>query len=414
MKKNYIINGNSADRRTLSKVEDGSIDLLVTSPPYLKQRKYGEGEELIWGGKIDCIHDWIMAKAWRKISPGDKPSSRSEVAARRPDSVNRPDEDSYYCKECGAWYGDLGMEPDVTLYVEHLVGIFDAWKPKLKETGNLVVNIGDKMNGGGGAGSQYSKWRKKHTQFGKNTKGIGQSFPIFVDEYPRASHLCVPEQFLIAMRDKKWYVERPIIWQKITPTPSSDKRNFTIDYEFIFWFAKTNDYHFKQQLVPRKSKGSGQKFGGKKAPTYGNPVYSGRSYAGGRFRNMRSTWKGYDGIAVVDEPYLQWLEGMVFGSRGMDMSSLWKIGTSKYRGKHHATFPPELVQRCIDAFCPEEGLVVDIFGGVGNSAIAACEMNRDWILVELFEEYSDVAAKRIAKHEKFKQYRKATPELDDL
>jgi len=50
---------------------------------------------------------------------------------------------SNFCQKCGAWKGELGLEPTFNLYIKHLCDIFDEVKRVLKPTGSCWVNIGD-------------------------------------------------------------------------------------------------------------------------------------------------------------------------------------------------------------------------------------------------------------------------------
>jgi DNA modification methylase len=77
--------------------------------------------------------------------------------------------------------------------------------------------------------------------------------------------------------------------------------------------------------------------------------------------------------------------------------SVWTIPTRPCKEAHFATFPIDLVEPCILAGCPEGGTVLDPFGGSGTTAFAAEKHKRNSILVELNEEYIELAHTRIAK-----------------
>src|SRR3990167_2895769 len=56
------------------------------------------------------------------------------------------------------WKGELGLEPDFNLYIQHLIQIFDEVKRVLKPTGTCWVNLGDTYStvSGGLAQGVYS------------------------------------------------------------------------------------------------------------------------------------------------------------------------------------------------------------------------------------------------------------------
>ena len=74
---------------------------------------------------------------------------------------------------------------------------------------------------------------------------------------------------------------------------------------------------------------------------------------------------------------------------------VWSMATAAYKGWHFATFPKELVKRCLTAGCPTGGVVLDPFGGAGTTGLVARQMGLSSILVELNPEYCDIARRRI-------------------
>jgi len=115
---NTILNADV--RAGLRQLSDSSIDCVFTSPPYWSLRAYGT-EPQVWDGKEGCVHEW-ETEFVRKRTEGDKPGLNSLIAANRPnDTVNRPDVKNVCCSLCGAWKGELGLEPtfnDVVTEVE--------------------------------------------------------------------------------------------------------------------------------------------------------------------------------------------------------------------------------------------------------------------------------------------------------
>ena len=69
--------------------------------------------------------------------------------------------------------------------------------------------------------------------------------------------------------------------------------------------------------------------------------------------------------------------------------------TSPYAEAHFATFPPNLIEPCIKAGCPEGGTVLDPFGGAGTTGMVADRLKRNAILIELNPEYAGMAKRRI-------------------
>ena len=75
--------------------------------------------------------------------------------------------------------------------------------------------------------------------------------------------------------------------------------------------------------------------------------------------------------------------------------SVWTVTTKPFKGAHFATFPPDLIEPCVLAGCPENGTVLDPFGGAGTTGLVAQEHNRNAVLIELNPEYAEMAKNRI-------------------
>jgi DNA modification methylase len=77
-------------------------------------------------------------------------------------------------------------------------------------------------------------------------------------------------------------------------------------------------------------------------------------------------------------------------------AQVWEIATKPFRESHFATFPPELVERCIRAGCPPGMPILDPFGGSGTTALVADAFGFDSTLIELNPEYVALARRRLA------------------
>ena len=81
---------------------------------------------------------------------------------------------------------------------------------------------------------------------------------------------------------------------------------------------------------------------------------------------------------------------------GRNPRDVWEFATSKYMGSHPATFPPELVRRCLTASCPQNGHVLDPFAGAGTTGLVAMELGHRATLIDLNPGYITEARQRLA------------------
>ena len=72
---------------------------------------------------------------------------------------------------------------------------------------------------------------------------------------------------------------------------------------------------------------------------------------------------------------------------------VWDIPTAKVKG-HPAPFPVALPERCIRASCKPGGRVFDPFTGSGSTWVAASNLDRQFLGIELSEDYAEIARRR--------------------
>jgi len=64
---------------------------------------------------------------------------------------------------------------------------------------------------------------------------------------------------------------------------------------------------------------------------------------------------------------------------------------------HFAAFPIDIPLRAIAAGCPPGGTVLDPFSGAATTGVAALQLDRKFIGVELSAEFSKIAKARLLK-----------------
>lgn len=65
--------------------------------------------------------------------------------------------------------------------------------------------------------------------------------------------------------------------------------------------------------------------------------------------------------------------------------------------RHPAVFPDKIPFDFIQCFCPENGIVLDPFVGCGSTAVVAKSLGRNYIGIDISQEYCDLAEERIEK-----------------
>jgi len=223
--------------------------------------------------------------------------------------------------------------------------------------------------------------------------------------------------------------------------PSSAKDRFTVDFEYLFFFVKSNDPQYwtnsktgrvvtKKPLGTKGTKGvdwDWQKIGNDYSGSNTKiPIEKSEMSASPRARVYRikkqkkvSLWTGHDywfeqqfeiyqesSIERMNYPrYSETSKGMsqeyavvnpdYNKQLGRNKRCVWHIPTQSCSEAHFAVFPEALIETPIKAGCPPGGVVLDPFIGSGTTGVVARKLGRDFIGIELQKEYIPMAHKRI-------------------
>lgn len=221
----------------------------------------------------------------------------------------------------------VGEEEDPRDYIKFLESVFIALLPKLKESANVWINIGDAYN-------TPVNWRADDRQFstlGQNKNGLSETNSAYTK--PRMKRkayidkstpwLCygnllgLPYRLVIALCDVGYLFRSEVIWNKKNPLPEGRCRRPHRKHESIYLLTKSEKHRFK--LTP--------------------PV-----------------------------------------------KTIWEFANEKISGRaHFSRFPLELPKRCIGAYgkTGEDIVVLDPFSGSGTTGMAAKEMNCSYIGFEI-------------------------------
>lgn len=143
-----VAEGNVVD--VLRRLPESSVHCCVTSPPYFGLRAY-KIAPVLWGGSPDCVHSWVDAaqrgesystETKRKWQHGESRETNPEAWTKEAASAGRA------CSLCGGWLGNLGSEPTIEMFVEHIVLVFREVRRVLRLDGTLWINMGDSMGVG--------------------------------------------------------------------------------------------------------------------------------------------------------------------------------------------------------------------------------------------------------------------------
>jgi DNA modification methylase len=235
----------------------------------------------------------------------------------------------------------IGVEKSPDEYLRNLQAVFSECRRVLCDDGTFWLNLGDKYDDG--------------------------------------ELLGIPWRVAFALKVDGWILRSDIIWHKPNAVPSSVKNRPTTDHEYVFLFAKSQDYYYDIDAVrephvtfaPESRMKGGRGHFGKENGTPEQGKYGGSSNLhNGRWDRM-------------------------FHPLGRNRRTVWEIPLSKFRDAHFAVFPEKLVEICILAGCPQGGVVLDPFIGSGTTAAVAQRLGRRFVGIDSNPEYCEMARGRI-------------------
>jgi len=339
-----------ASAHQLDGIADGSVQAIVTSPPYYGLRAYAGEQGVEWpaveyapmaelptlriaGCEPGCEHEWQDGPL---VAVGNAPSAKSTLTTNNGKGPQEGDKyhhsntakvtNGAYCSKCGGWRGGLGNEPTLEAYIGHLILCLREWRRVLRDDGICFVNLGDSFSGSGGAGGDYNEGGLRA---GQPKFKAGKSNGLKPKDL-----MMVPARFALAAQADGWWLRSDIIGHKIAPMPESVTDRPTRSHEHIFMLTKAARYYWDTEGVKEKGNkpaGANGTFGNKKA-------------------DVRLVGKLTGNMA-------EGVEYFIDGTRNMRDVIEWR--PSPFPGAHFACWPEAIPEKMIRAATSERGCCAD-------------------------------------------------------
>jgi site-specific DNA-methyltransferase (adenine-specific) len=290
--------------------------------------------------------------------------------------------------------GGIGLEPDFRDYIAHLCAVFGEVKRVLKPTGSFWLNIGDSF-------------------LEKRLMGI-------------------PGRVAFALMDVQgWILRDCVIWNKIKGGLDNSVDRLRNTYEPVFHFVKQpSGYYFdadairanprkarvvngavvsatgvtgiryKRQLEmstalePEEKQQALKELGTMLGAVQQGQVSDFRMIIRGQQRATHSDAESVSGRArELNEKGFYFLKYHPNGSKPADV---WDILPEDTQGRHlhFAPYPVDLCRIPMRATCPPDGIALDPFCGTGTTMLAAMNLNRKSVGIDIAEEYLRAAEER--------------------
>ena len=284
--------------------------------------------------------------------------------------------------------GQLGLEKSPQEYVARLVELFREVRRVLRDDGTLWLNLGDSYAGSGKGGNPgHSSHIKQKTNYGSlSVRNRKQETELDAKQL-----VGIPWRVAFALQQDGWYLRQDIIWAKPNPMPESVRDRCTKSHEYLFLLSKQPKYYFDADAIDEPVSGTANaKISKAKIAEISTARMNGANTAVG-FAQDRPKKHKIDGMVKQNESYEN---AVCLPVERRNKRSVWTITTKPFKEAHFATFPPDLVEPCALAGCPEQGVILDPFAGSGTVGMVANKLNRHAILFELNPDYIEIAKRR--------------------
>lgn len=292
--------------------------------------------------------------------------------------------------------GQIGLEDSVEDYVNSLVNVFREVKRILKDDGTLWLNLGDSYAGSGknrnAKGIDYGlKEEYEDAHHKGRRRGIIKKTPLS-GKLKHKDLIGVPWRVAFALQDDGWYLRQDIIWNKPNVMPEAVKDRCTKSHEYIFLLSKSKNYYFDNEAIKEEA----STFENRPHGIVQNRVYEYDSKLNAM--NPKYNMRRDDKRDVIKHSYPQKRLNRKDSSYDItkrNKRDVWTVNTRPYTEAHFAAFPPALIQPCILAGSREGDIILDPFFGSGTVAEVAALFNRNWIGIDINEEYVPLYKKRL-------------------
>lgn len=256
--------------------------------------------------------------------------------------------------------GQIGLE-SLDEYVSKLVRVFREVRRVLKPEGTLWLNLGDSYatTGKHGSTSPSSTGLKvvKHQQRAGTPQGLKVKDLIGV-----------PWRVAFALQEDGWYLRADIIWHKKNGMPESVRDRPTKAHEYVFLLTKSPKYFYDIDAI-------------REPYAKGTPLVIERAKS---FKKAAKSGNHSQGAPLIR-----------LNPKGRNKRSVWSLVNEPCKEAHFAIFPQKLVEPCVLAGCPEDGIVLDCFAGSGTTGIVSLRHQRRFIGIEINRDYITITRRRL-------------------
>lgn len=189
-----------------------------------------------------------------------------------------------------------------------------------------------------------------------------------------------------------------IIWRRGNANTNTSSSQFSRNHDAIYFYSKSSVNYFERQY---------KSYSENTLKMYKFDDNDGR----GKYRLQELRDYSEESIQKMDEDNRiyrkndkRYFKQYLTDKGGVSLDSIWEDipslqGSSDERLDYATQKPNNLLERIITASCPENGIVIDFFGGSGTTASVAEKLGRKWITSDIGKPACMVMRKRFIDQE---------------
>lgn len=246
-----------------------------------------------------------------------------------------------------------------------------------------------------------SKMRTFQNELYRISKKSATCFINLSDSYAKRNHgpikkgtkLMVPEFFSSQCVLDGWLCENVIQWLKRNAFPTSVKTHLWWNMEPVYFLVKSKQHYFNLDAVKIPRLHRSKRFNrrvrddveGRLKKRFGDKYKASKEEISKFKQDSRnkSDYTGFNGRYDASKETK---------NPGCLLDITVKINKES---SHPAYYPVEFAEWFIKCGCPPNGIVLDPFMGSGSTAIAAENLGRKWVGIELSKKFAKESIKRI-------------------
>ena len=297
--------------------------------------------------------------------------------------------------------GQVGLESTVDGYVAMLVDVFRSVRRLLADDGTVWLNLGDCHYNSDKGGYHKPRTIRRDTL---QASHLASDFAGAPNRQPQAAPglkpkdlVGIPWRVAFALQADGWWLRSDIIWSKPNPMRESVRDRPTRAHEYVFLLTQRPRYAYDADAIRTPYVAStlqqmARPYTGQATKDYAAAGAQDPSAVKARIVDKQ---RGHSRRHAGFNDRWNAMSRRQQRANGANRLTVWTIPTQPFPGAHFAVMPADVAELCILAGSKQGDTVLDPFAGAGTTGVVSLQHDRRFVGIELNPEYVAMAEARI-------------------